>query len=182
MSYSEEKEMVLSCELSKGARGFDHKERSGWWWRGCGHILSALHLHQLFLWRPVSSRLDIFIIKRFPEKYGPGVWLKRTTKFCGFDGGGEWGYLPLGGLNRRGATAHKSYLRPPTRQGLFLPTNWWCRSTQRLIVHTEGEELKTGPQPVRETVFSTEICSVDTDQQENGATILFDDIGKIIFQ
>ena len=55
-------------------------------------------------------------------------------------------------------------------------------STQRLIVHTEGEELKTGPQPVRETVFSTEICSVDTDQQENGATILFDDIGKIIFQ
>ena len=34
---------------------------------------------------------------------------------------------------------------------------------------------------VRETVFSSEICSVDTDKAEQGATILFDDIGKIIF-
>ena len=54
-----------------------------------------------------------------------------------------------------------------------------------LIIGTEGgdpADLDT-VQPVRETVFSSEICSVEvsTSPPEQGGTILFDDIGKIIF-
>ena len=67
----------------------------------------------------------------------------------------------------------------------WLPGPPHIRAAALLILGSEGCEqpaLDT-VQPVRETVFSSEICSVEvsTSQPEQGGTILFDDIGKIIF-